>query len=593
MFIFLLTGMLTLAFDIQPAKAEAGTIYIRADGSIDPPTTPISTLDNVTYVFTDDINGSIVVERDGIVIDGSGRTLLGMNTYDSKGIELSGTTNVTIQNLQIKAFYYGIWLNGSSDDSISRNNLTGNGYGIELFDCNNVTVEFVDLSCNAVGIEFCGTCNSTITNNLITGHRWSVEFLNSSKNVVCGNIIANDTDGVQLWSSSGNSICGNSMAANYNDGVSLHSSSNNTIFSNVIAVNYLFGVYVGAISNGNTIYGNNITKSVYGVMVSGSSNNNTISGNDMTDNLYGLFLYSSSENMIGENVLEANSFDGVFLESSSNNTVIGNDMVANNHDGVELKNSSNNVFYHNNFIASTAHADDDSMFNAWDNGYPAGGNYWSDYNGSDNKSGPCQDQPASDGIGDVPYIIDSNNTDNYPLMQTWGGFGVHDVAVTSVTVDRTWVGQGISVSINVTILNKGDFEEKTFVALYYDLTANKTIGVQDATLFVGQNETVAFVWDTTDVACCHNYTVAATATILADNYVEDNTLDGGPVTVRILGDIDGNNVVNVLDMIILTTHFGLKHGDAGWNADVDLNRDGKTNILDVIIMAYHFSIAYP
>ena len=33
-------SMLTLAFDIQPVKAS-GTIYIRADGSIDPPTAPI------------------------------------------------------------------------------------------------------------------------------------------------------------------------------------------------------------------------------------------------------------------------------------------------------------------------------------------------------------------------------------------------------------------------------------------------------------------------------------------------------------------------------------------------------------------------
>jgi len=39
--------MLALAFNIQPVKAS-GSIYIRADGSIDPPTAPIFTMDNVT-----------------------------------------------------------------------------------------------------------------------------------------------------------------------------------------------------------------------------------------------------------------------------------------------------------------------------------------------------------------------------------------------------------------------------------------------------------------------------------------------------------------------------------------------------------------
>ncbi len=39
----LLTSMFTLAFNIQPVRA-GGIIYIRADGSIEPSTAPISTL---------------------------------------------------------------------------------------------------------------------------------------------------------------------------------------------------------------------------------------------------------------------------------------------------------------------------------------------------------------------------------------------------------------------------------------------------------------------------------------------------------------------------------------------------------------------
>ena len=97
----LLTTMSILALKIQPAKAM-GTIYIRADGSVDPDTAPISSSDNITYVFTDNINESIVVEKDNIVVDGSGFTLEGMEVLGSSGINMSYRNNVRIINLKIK-----------------------------------------------------------------------------------------------------------------------------------------------------------------------------------------------------------------------------------------------------------------------------------------------------------------------------------------------------------------------------------------------------------------------------------------------------------------------------------------------------------
>jgi hypothetical protein len=49
-------------------------------------------------------------------------------------------------------------------------------------------------------------------------------------------------------------------------------------------------------------------------------------------------------------------------------------------------------------------------------GYPSGGNYWSDYAGTALHRGPYQNEPNSDGIADTPYVIDTANADNYPLM---------------------------------------------------------------------------------------------------------------------------------------------------------------------------------
>jgi len=111
-----LIGMLALVFNIQPVKAS-GTIYIRADGSVDPPTANITRVDNVTYAFTDNINDSIVVERDSIVVDGAGYILQGWG--GGTGISLLGRCNVTIKNMEIKEFSLsGIWLLYSSNISI-------------------------------------------------------------------------------------------------------------------------------------------------------------------------------------------------------------------------------------------------------------------------------------------------------------------------------------------------------------------------------------------------------------------------------------------------------------------------------------------
>src|SRR4030042_3219878 len=52
----LFISVLYLAVKIMPGK-DAGIIYIRADGSIDPPTTPIQR-DGEVYTFADDIHDS-------------------------------------------------------------------------------------------------------------------------------------------------------------------------------------------------------------------------------------------------------------------------------------------------------------------------------------------------------------------------------------------------------------------------------------------------------------------------------------------------------------------------------------------------------
>jgi hypothetical protein len=99
---------------LQVLRVEAsGTIYIRADGSIDPPTAPIYTADNITYTLTGNITADadgIVIERSNVVVDGAFYTVQGTGA-GGIGIYWSGIvrmiSNVTIGNLTASAFTEG------------------------------------------------------------------------------------------------------------------------------------------------------------------------------------------------------------------------------------------------------------------------------------------------------------------------------------------------------------------------------------------------------------------------------------------------------------------------------------------------------
>jgi len=139
----------------------------------------------------------------------------------------------------------------------------------------------------------------------------------------------------------------------------------------------------------------------------------------------GIVLQSSTDNNLINNIVSYNK-KGISLVQygqpfSSDNNVIENTISNNIAAGLYLNLAQNNNFSHNNFINNTVQVEvyDTSYANTWDDGYPSGGNYWSDYTGVDVKSGPGQDQPGSDGIGDTPYVIDSKNNDTYPLTNPY------------------------------------------------------------------------------------------------------------------------------------------------------------------------------
>ncbi len=86
------------------------------------------------------------------------------------------------------------------------------------------------------------------------------------------------------------------------------------------------------------------------------------------------------------------------------------------HLGIALVHTSaGNAVYHNALFDNDRSATCDEADNRWDNGYPAGGNFWGSDDVSDTHSGPNQDLPGSDGIVDLAEVIPFAGIDRYPL----------------------------------------------------------------------------------------------------------------------------------------------------------------------------------
>jgi parallel beta-helix repeat protein len=116
----------------------------------------------------------------------------------------------------------------------------------------------------------------------------------------------------------------------------------------------------------------------------------------------------------GNNIV--NSLDCGIKARGCNNSLFSENEIKNNSLGIMLELSYHNKFHRNNLINNTQQVYATDSANYWDDGYPSGGNYWSDYAGSDLYGGPFQNETGSDGLGDVPYFMDDCNQDNYPIM---------------------------------------------------------------------------------------------------------------------------------------------------------------------------------
>jgi len=269
----------------------------------------------------------------------------------------------------------------------------------------------------------------------------------SDCNIIRKNVIIKNKMGLDLYYSNNNIIGNNRIDSNSRNGIWISGSSkNNTVCNNIVCNNNASGIKLMSNCNNNTFYKNDIHNNNYtGLVLSWKCNNNTITNNTISNNKWrGIKLHYSNYNFIVGNHIFSHTYEGIWIgddigNESDFNELSGN-LITDNQRGIYLdwghfniikcntfKNNSEcgvkikwegtfNNLYHNNFVNNTQNAYDECN-NSWDNGYPFGGNYWDDYTEDDLYSGPNQDIPGSDGIGDKPYNISGGDSqDHYPLM---------------------------------------------------------------------------------------------------------------------------------------------------------------------------------
>ena len=162
----LFSAVIVIQFTNLAAAQSYSTITIKPDGSIEG-TDKIQRQGDV-YTLTDNITGSIEVQKSNIVIDGAGHTLQGRNEVNERGVYLVGPDrshpdcgNVSVKNLRIYNFFEGMFVLGGGNNRIIGNYLEGSSihllgsanYGGDLIEHNTFRDGGIFVDYNPSGID--------------------------------------------------------------------------------------------------------------------------------------------------------------------------------------------------------------------------------------------------------------------------------------------------------------------------------------------------------------------------------------------------------------------------------------------------------
>ena len=346
------------------------------------------------------------------------------------------------------------------------------------------------------------------------------------------------------------------------------------------------GIYLMGVSN-VTVRNIAVTSFENGILLDMYSVNNVVANSSFVGNDYGVSCWAFSDNntLIGNDMV-ANSLAAVWVVGSSNLTVAGN-FVGGNQYGVILESSSDDRIFHNSLVDNVYQVSIYDSTSTWDDGYPSGGNYWSDYGGADFYRGQFQDETGADGVGDTPLVLDGENCDDYPLVSPWVP---PDIAVVGVSPSKAVVGEGFTMLVEVSLANQGSKVEGFTVVV---AAGGLVVGAGNVVLMAGEVDAFNVLWSTVGFAKGDYVLSACVEPLMGEVDVGDNFVSDGAVKIVVPGDVNGDGFVELTDFFLASQAFGSYLGHPKWNSDADINDDGFVELQDFFIMSQHFGEHYP
>jgi parallel beta-helix repeat protein len=254
--------------------------------------------------------------RNNVIVNGSGSgnvfyittpvTNVNISTFTitkgQYGIYILGSSNNTITNCNAyNNVVHGIFLNNSADNEITNcdasygNNLTNNKYGIYLYSSNNNTIA----NCNAYkddyGIRLVMSNNNAIANcNVYNNFNYGIYFDNSANNEITNCNVYQQNSGIQLtYEGSKNNVITNcNVYNNKNSGLYLNQAqytnvTNCNVYNNGRPTTTFAGLYLNNGLNNiitNCSVYNNKPYGFYFTAISGPSTGNKLRNNTIYDN---------------------------------------------------------------------------------------------------------------------------------------------------------------------------------------------------------------------------------------------------------------------------------------------------------------------